>query len=83
MPIYVCFLGLNQTPFMQLRLANKTNEIKAIPDLLKPLDITGSVVTIDAIGCQKTITELIIDKKADYVIGLKANQDGLYEQVAD
>ena len=68
---------------MQLRLANKTNEIKAIPDLLKPLDITGSVVTIDAIGCQKTITELIIDKKADYVIGLKANQDGLHEQVAD
>ena len=67
----------------QSQIANKTNEIKAIPDLLKPLDITGSVVTIDAIGCQKTITELIIDKKADYVIGLKANQDGLYEQVAD
>ena len=67
----------------QSQIATKTNEIKAIPDLLKPLDITGSVVTIDAIGCQKTITELIIDKKADYVIGLKANQDGLYEQVAD
>lgn len=67
----------------QSQIATKTNEIKTIPDLLKPLDITGSVVTIDAIGCQKTITELIIDKKADYVIGLKANQDGLYEQVAD
>ena len=67
----------------QRQIANKTNEIKAIPDLLKPLDITGSIVTIDAIGCQKTITKLIVDKKADYVIGLKANQDGLYEQVAD
>lgn len=67
----------------QSQIADKTNEIKAIPNLLKPLDITGSVVSIDAIGCQKTITQLIIEKKADYVIGLKANQDGLYEQVAD
>lgn len=58
------------------QIANKTNEIKAIPDLLSPLDITGSVVTIDAIGCQKSITELIIDKKADYIIGLKANGNG-------
>ncbi|QDK81154.1 ISAs1 family transposase [Spirosoma sp. KCTC 42546] len=65
----------------QSQIADKTNEIKAIPDLLKPLDITSSVVSIDAIGCQKTITELIVDKQADYVIGLKANQDGLYEQV--
>ena len=40
-------------------------------------------MSIDAIGCQKTITELIVDKKADHVIGLKANQDGLYEQVVD
>lgn len=67
----------------QSQIADKTNEIKAIPDLLKPLDITGSVVSIDAIGCQKTITELIVDKQADYLIGLKANQDGLYEQVVD
>lgn len=66
----------------QSQIADKTNEIKAIPDLLRPLDITGSVVSIDAIGCQKTIAELIVDKKADYVIGLKTNQDGLYEQVA-
>jgi predicted transposase YbfD/YdcC len=66
----------------QGQIAQKTNEIKAIPELLKPLDISGSVISIDAIGCQKKITELIVeDKKADYVIGLKANQDGLYEQV--
>lgn len=67
----------------QSQIANKTNEIKAIPDLLASVDITGSVVSIDAIGCQKTIAQLIIDKKADYLIGLKTNQDGLYEQVAD
>lgn len=67
----------------QSQIGDKTNEIKAIPDLLKPLDITGSIVSIDAIGCQKRITELIIDKQADYVIGLKANQDELYKQVAD
>ena len=66
----------------QRQIAQKTNEIKAIPEVINPLNISGSVVTIDAIGCQKTITKLIVeDKKADYVIGLKANQDGLYEQV--
>ena len=66
----------------QGQIAEKTNEIKAIPEILKPLDIKGSVLTIDAIGCQKSLCELIvIDKEADYVIGLKANQDELYEQV--
>lgn len=67
----------------QSQIADKTNEIKAIPNLLKTLDITGSVVSIDAIGCQKTITKLIVDQQADYLIGLKANQDGLYQQVVD
>lgn len=67
----------------QSQIADKTNEIKAIPDLLKPLDITGSLVSIDAIGCQKTITDLIIEKQADYLIGLKANQDELYKQIVD
>ena len=77
--------GKERICLAQSQINAKTNEIKAIPDLLKPLDITGTVVSIDAIGCQKTITELIVDKKADYVIGLKANQDedGLYEQVVD
>lgn len=67
----------------QGQIGSKTNEIKAIPSLLQPIDIEGSVVTIDAIGCQKTITKLILEKKADYVIGLKVNQGGLYEQVVD
>jgi predicted transposase YbfD/YdcC len=67
----------------QSQIADKTNEITAIPALLDPLDIGGSVVSIDAIGCQKAITQLLIDKQAHYVIGLKANQDALYEQVVD
>lgn len=66
----------------QGQITEKTNEIKAIPELLKALDIEGSVVSIDAIGCQKALCQLLVeDKKADYVIGLKANQDGLYQQV--
>lgn len=67
----------------QSQIGDKTNEIKAIPKLLESLDITGSVVSIDAIGCQKTIAGLIVGKQADYVIGLKANQQELYTQVAD
>jgi predicted transposase YbfD/YdcC len=67
----------------QSQIANKTNEITAIPELLNTLDITDSIVTIDAIGCQKAITQLIVERQADYVIGLKSNQDGLYSQVAD
>ncbi|GAB3562526.1 hypothetical protein GCM10027578_04850 [Spirosoma luteolum] len=58
----------------QRQIAHKTNEINAIPTLLTPLYITGAVVSIDAIGCQKEITRLIAeDKKAQFVIGLKAN----------
>ena len=66
----------------QGQIAEKTNEIKAIPQILNPLDVKGSVLTIDAIGCQKSLCELMVtNKEANYVIGLKANQDGLYEQV--
>lgn len=68
----------------QSQIDSKTNEIKAIPDCIQSLDIKGAVVSIDAIGCQKEIVKLLVeDKKADYIIGLKANQDGLYEQVKD
>ena len=51
--------------------------------MLKSLAISGSVVTIDTIGCQKNLCKLtVVDKKASYVIGLKANKQELYEQVA-
>jgi len=57
----------------------KSNEIKAIPELLKVLDLRGCIVTIDAMGCQKTIVEEIVARKADYVLAVKANQERLHE----
>jgi predicted transposase YbfD/YdcC len=65
----------------QLKTVDKSNEITAIPELLDLLDIAGAIVTIDAMGCQTTIVEKVIDKKADYVIALKGNQSQLNEDV--
>ena len=65
----------------QRKVDNKSNEITAIPELLKVISIAGCTITIDAIGCQKKITKQIIDQSAEYVIGLKKNQGGLYERV--
>jgi predicted transposase YbfD/YdcC len=61
----------------QQKVAGKSNEITAIPHLLELLDLEGSVITIDAMGCQKSIVAKIIAHKADYVVGLKDNQLGL------
>ena len=60
----------------------KSNEITAIPELLKSLNIKGHIVTIDAMGCQKDIAELIKKGRADYLLGLKGNQGTLHEDVA-
>lgn len=65
----------------QYKTAEKSNEITAIPMLIKMLDISGSIVTIDAMGCQKKISSTIIEKKADYVLSLKENQPQLYGDV--
>ncbi|WP_293064600.1 MULTISPECIES: ISAs1 family transposase [unclassified Moorena] len=65
----------------QHKVKEKSNEITAIPQLLEMLSIEGSIITIDAMGCQKDITSLIINKKADYILALKANQKTLYEEV--
>lgn len=65
----------------QLKTYEKSNEITAIPELLELLDIVGSIVTIDAMGCQTKIVEKIIDKDADYLIGLKGNQGNLNDDV--
>jgi len=66
----------------QIKVADKANEIVAIPKLLDLLAIEGAIVTIDAIGCQRAIAQRIIDKKADYVLALKGNQGTLREDVA-
>jgi predicted transposase YbfD/YdcC len=65
----------------QVAVAEKSNEIVAIPALLDMMAIEGAVVTIDAMGCQRAIAKKIIDKKADYVIALKGNQGTLHEDV--
>lgn len=66
----------------QVKVADKSNEIAAIPNLLDMLAIEGAIVTIDAMGCQREIARKIVDKKADYVLALKGNQTSLHEDVA-
>jgi predicted transposase YbfD/YdcC len=62
----------------QLKTAEKSNEITAIPELLEVLDIAGSIVTIDAMGCQTDIAKTIIAGSGEYVLACKENQAGLY-----
>lgn len=76
------FVEQNRMVFGQVAVRDKSNEIEAIPRLLELLDLTDSVVSIDAIGCQKQIAEqIVVEKKADYVLAVKENQPLLYEKV--
>jgi predicted transposase YbfD/YdcC len=65
----------------QRKTEDKSNEITAIPELLKLLEIKGCIVTIDAMGCQKEIAHQIADQEADYVLALKGNQATLHKDV--
>ncbi len=65
----------------QVKVADKSNEIVAIPKLLNMLIIEGTIVTIDAMGCQREIAKVILEKKADYVLALKGNQGTLRADV--
>lgn len=67
----------------QVKTEEKSNEITAIPELLDIIDLKNIIVTIDAMGCQKKITEKIVEKKSDYVISLKGNQSTLHNNVKD
>ena len=71
----------NKLVLGQVKVDSQSNEITAIPELLKVLDLAGCIVTIDAIGCQKEIVKLITEQSADYVITLKKNQGNLYDSV--
>lgn len=71
----------NRLVMGQLKVDNKSNEITAIPELIKVLDISGCIVTIDAIGCHKEIVKTITKQEGDYVIALKSNQGNLYQNV--
>lgn len=65
----------------QIRIDEKTNEIKGIPEMLTWLDLEGATVSIDAIGCQKEIAALLIEKGADFVLQVKENQKTLHEDI--
>ena len=71
----------NRLVLGQLRTAQKSNEITAVPELLRRLELTGCIVTLDAMGCQKTIAREIHEADADYVLALKANHEVLYGEI--
>lgn len=71
----------NQLILGQTKVADKSNEITAIPELLRLLDITGCIVTIDALGTQTEIAETILADGANYLLAVKENQGHLYEDI--
>jgi predicted transposase YbfD/YdcC len=71
----------NKLSLGQVVVDQKSNEITAIPELLRLLEVSGAVVTIDAMGCQKEIADLIRERGGEYVLAVKQNQPTLYEQV--
>jgi predicted transposase YbfD/YdcC len=73
----------NELILGQIKVDEKSNEITAIPKLLDALMIEGSVITIDAMGCQKNIAKKIIDKGADYILAVKDNHKQLCEDIKD
>lgn len=73
----------NEMVLGQLSTDDKSNEITTIPRLLKLIDISHAVVTIDAMGCQKEIAKVIVEEGGDYVLQLKGNQGGLYDETVE
>lgn len=65
----------------QLKVADKSNEITALPELLRVLELAGCIVTLDAMGTQKKIAQEIIEADADYVLALKGNHETVHEEV--
>ena len=61
----------------------KSNEITALPELLKLLDVSGCIVSIDAMGCQQEIARTILERGADYLLAVKGNQGRLYDDLRD
>jgi len=62
-------------------VGDKTNEITAIPDLLTMLDIDNSIITLDAMGCQRKVAQQVIKQKADYILALKGNYSGMQAEL--
>lgn len=75
------FANANGLVYGQLKVDEKSNEITAIPQLLADLHLKGAIVTIDAMGCQSDIVDSIVTRQADFVIGVKANQPTLHDDL--
>lgn len=75
--------GANKLVLGQVKTEEKSNEITAIPELLKVLELKGCLVTIDAVGCQRAIVEQIVKGGADYLIAVKGNQGQLEQDIED
>ena len=71
----------NRIVLGQVKTDSKSNEITAIPELLKILELKGCIITIDAMGCQRDIAQAIANKGADYLLAVKDNQKGLHEDI--
>jgi predicted transposase YbfD/YdcC len=77
------WVGENHITPGELAVEEKSNEIKAMPKLLDMLDIEGDIATADAMSCRTEIVKKIIDKKSDYVIGLKDNRPAMHAEVSE
>jgi predicted transposase YbfD/YdcC len=75
------FVDANRMVFAQVAVADKSNEIDAIPRLLSLLDLAGATVTLDALGCQRAVAAQVVDCGGDYVLAVKANQPALHARV--
>lgn len=73
----------NRLVLGQVAVDQKSNEITALPVLIKLLDLRGCTVTVDAMGCQTAIAQAIVEQEGDYVLALKANQGTLYQETVD
>ena len=73
----------NRLVLGQLKVDDKSNEITALPELLRALELTGCVVTVDAMGCQKNVAKEIHEADAEYVLALKGNQGTLHQEVKE
>jgi len=82
-PIHIvsAFAARQRLVLGQVKVAEKSNEIIAIPQLLDMLVIEGAIITIDPMGCQHDIARKVINKKADYLLALKGNQGTLRNDV--
>ena len=77
------FAAANNLVIGQVKTNQKSNEITAIPELIKVLDIEDCIITIDAMGCQTKIAESIVNNGADYILAVKENQKELYANIID